>query len=177
MHPDQFALTLPYFPYTNSVLFSISNLHLPVPQNLAIMHFSNLSVLVTAVGSATGAIVPDASVLTPDIYIMDNKAAGASIVSLSILFNGLLSVPARTSASSACERAIGADSRSAGPDSLFTQNAVVVPSLNSVCSADRFQSNVTAINAKTSALKPYFNFAAGGKGGFNNVEYGNKLYV
>lgn len=43
--------------------------------------------------------------------------------------------------------------------------------------ADGFQSNVTVINAKTGALKPYFNFATDDIGGFDNIEYGNKLHV
>jgi hypothetical protein len=90
------------------------------------MHFSKLSVLVTAIGSAAGAVGRDISVLNPAIYLMGNKAAGASIVSLSILSNGLLSAPVRTSTDGVGERAVGADGGPTGPDSLFTQNSVVV---------------------------------------------------
>jgi hypothetical protein len=55
--------------------------------------------------------------------------------------------------------------------------ATYVPSLNNIYMTDGFRSNVTVIDATTGALKPYFNFAKGDNGGFDNVEYGNKLYV
>ncbi|TAQ83142.1 hypothetical protein B7494_g8532 [Chlorociboria aeruginascens] len=65
-------------------------------------------------------------VTIPTIYIMENNPAGASILALSIFSDGRLSNPIRTSTRGVGERAIAADGGPSGPDSLFTQDSVVV---------------------------------------------------
>lgn len=62
-----------------------------------------------------------------------------------------------------------------GEEALFW--ATHVPNLGNVYMTDGAQSNFTVIDAKTRTLKPYFNFKSSDGGGFDNVEYENKLYV
>ena len=59
-------------------------------------------------------------------YILDNDPAGASIISLKIsVDNGFLSTPVRTGTGG--KGLYGKDSKGdAGPDSLFSQGAIVV---------------------------------------------------
>jgi hypothetical protein len=94
---------------------------------MSLLRTSCLWAALTALAAASPSQWPKRITTNPTIYSMDNAAAGASIAAVSLLSNGALSAPVRTSTGGKGRRALAADGITpAGPDSLFTQNSVVV---------------------------------------------------
>jgi len=90
------------------------------------MRLQNFLTKVAVLGSAIASIPFQQRTTSPTLYSMDNNPAGSSIVSLSILPNGNLATPIRTSTGGKGLHVGSPGGDSPGPDTLFTQNSVVV---------------------------------------------------